>query len=162
MLYYRARRPKTGDIDWRPTLTHFVKYLLQTRFEPWGGRIETIGCDKLSLYHPSGCSEPKCNSGHGSRKHSSVAATTSGSSTPRDHACSSTTDAATHYFNHGSRQVLQPGLAFRAGPASVSEYHLYYWPRPEFRLEAPQISFINLPDSGPNLQKIRLKIPACS
>jgi len=36
------------------------------------------------------------------------------------------------------------------------------WPRPEFRLEAPQISFINLPDSGPNLQKIRLKIPACS
>ena len=31
------------------------------------------------------------------------------------------------------------------------------WPRPEFRLEAPQISFINLPDSGPNLQKIRLK-----
>ena len=36
------------------------------------------------------------------------------------------------------------------------------WPRPEFRLEAPQLSFINLPDSGPNLQKIRLKIPACS
>ena len=36
------------------------------------------------------------------------------------------------------------------------------WPRPEFRLEAPQISFINLPDSGPNLQKIRLKIPVCS
>ena len=39
---------------------------------------------------------------------------------------------------------------------------LVSWPRPEFRLEAPQISFINLPDSGPNLQKIRLKIPACS
>ena len=37
-----------------------------------------------------------------------------------------------------------------------------HWPRPEFPLEAPQISFINLPDSGPNLQKIRLKIPACS
>ena len=37
-----------------------------------------------------------------------------------------------------------------------------HWPRPEFPFEAPQISFINLPDSGPNLQKIRLKIPACS
>ena len=28
---------------------------------------------------------------------------------------------------------------------------LVCWPRPEFRLEAPQISFINSPDSGPNL-----------
>ena len=24
------------------------------------------------------------------------------------------------------------------------------WPRPEFRLEGPQICFINMPDSGPN------------
>ena len=36
------------------------------------------------------------------------------------------------------------------------------WPRPEFRFEGPQICFINMPDSGPNLQKICLKIPACS
>ena len=29
----------------------------------------------------------------------------------------------------------------------------FTWPRPEFRLEAPKISFINLPGSGPNLRR---------
>eukprot|EP00964_Phaeocystis_antarctica_P058354 scaffold34620_cov69-Phaeocystis_antarctica.AAC.1 len=53
---------------------------------------------------------------------------------------------------YGVRHRSRPPSQWCVGPGQ----------RPEFRLEAPEISFINLPDSGPNLQKIRLKIPACS